>query len=348
MNKKYTYNAIIPKQSEKFQVFAICAKANDILEFAYIDRIGRDENGKLKGFQRPQVANHIKEIKAYLSKEDAVLPNSIVVAFTEGVTINNQKNGSKVTISINEANKGFIVDGQQRISALSEIPEKDFEVFMTGIVCTSEEELRKQFILINNTKPLPKSLIYELLPTVEELPHRLSSRSQAASLVERLNYDESSSLHGQINQHTNPIGYIKDTVLQKVLMNSIADGSLREIYQVKQDKDKQFEIISNFFKAVQKVFKSDWEGKTPKTSRLVHGSGIVAMGYVMEFIYGYTREIDINVFEKELTKLKDHCAWTEGNWHFGESNIRPWNSIQNTPSDYMALSQYLIKILKSK
>lgn len=348
MNKKYTYTAIMPKQSKNFKVFAFCAKAADILEYAQIDRIGRDGQGHLKGFQRPQVSNHITEIRDYLSQEDAVLPNSVVVAFTSGVKVEENKNNGTVQITITSGseNKGFIVDGQQRITALEGLPDKDFEIFVSCILCSNEDELRKQFILINNTRPLPKTLIYELLPTVDGLPHRLSSRSAAASIVERLNYDEDSSLHGQIHQHTNPTGIIKDTVIQKVIMNSLSDGALRELSRGKNGEDSQFKLLSNFYGAVQKTFPDEWHGHKPRSSRLVHGVGIVSMGFVMEHIYFQTRSIRLNDFLDDLNKLKNNCAWTVGFWEFGKNNNRPWNGLQFIPRDYLELSQHLIRRIK--
>jgi DGQHR domain-containing protein len=169
---RYVYDAILPRQSDKYQVFGFCARAADVLSFAEIDRIGRRENGSLRGFQRPQVAAHIKEIRAYLERDDAVLPNSIVVAFTRGIRItpNGGTATAQVEIDSSDGTVGFVVDGQQRLSALDGLPDRDFEVFVSGILCENEEELRKQFILINNTRPLPKPLIYELLPTVNGLP----------------------------------------------------------------------------------------------------------------------------------------------------------------------------------
>ena len=50
------------------------------------------------------------------------------------------------------------------------LKDKKFEVFVSLVICKNEEELQKQFILINNTKPLSKDLIYELLPSVDGLP----------------------------------------------------------------------------------------------------------------------------------------------------------------------------------
>jgi DGQHR domain-containing protein len=120
---------------------------------------------------------------------------------------------------------GLVVDGQQRLTALSQLDDKDFEIFVSALICSDEAELRRQFVLINNARPLPKSLIYELLPGVEGLPHRLSHRARAADLVARLNYDNRSSLCAMIYQHTNPGGIIRDTAIQRVIMNSLNDGS---------------------------------------------------------------------------------------------------------------------------
>ena len=66
-----------------------------------------------------------------------------------------------------------------------------------------------------------KSLIYELLPDVSNLPERMSSRSLAAELTNMLNYEETSELYLDIKQHTNMNGRIKDTAVQKLIMNSI-------------------------------------------------------------------------------------------------------------------------------
>src|SRR5262249_48643548 len=128
-----------------------------------IDRAGRSQTGLLRGFQRPQIAAHIHEIRDYLEREDAVLPNSVVVAFTDRIKIQPvHSNVVTIEIDIADGPPGLIVDGQQRLSALAPLTEKSFEVFVSGILCKTEEELRRQFILINNTRPLPKELIYEL------------------------------------------------------------------------------------------------------------------------------------------------------------------------------------------
>ena len=334
-------------QSSRHTVVSFHARPEDIHRIASIDRIGRSERGELSGFQRPQIASHIREIRDYLMKQDSVLPNPIVVAFTDGVYVTPEE-GDIVTLEIDVANGpiGTVVDGQQRLSAATDLGRPGFHLLVSALICPDVEELRRQFVLINNTRPLPKSLIYELLPTVSGLPTRLTSRTFAARLTARLNY-ESSSLTGHILQHTNPTGVIRDTAIQKVVMNSTSDGALRELMHFPDGEETSFQLISAFFGAVQEVFHTEWFNHTPKTSRLVHGAGIVAMGYVMETLYfrdGARRRAE---FVNGLRSLEGKTAWTRGTWHFADDDIRPWNRVQNTRREIAQLAEYLIHTVKA-
>lgn len=318
------------------------------MRFATIDRIGRSAQGELNGFQRPQIASHIREIKDYLALREAVLPNPIVVAFTSGVSVKAVENGvSRVTIDVAKGPPGLVVDGQQRLTALSQLDDKKFEVFVSALICSDEAELRRQFVLINNARPLPKSLIYELLPGVEGLPHRLSHRARASNLTARLNYDERSSLKGLIHQHTNPGGIVRDTAIQRVIMNSLNDGIMRELIRRDCGEEKCFQIISAFYGAVRLVFKEDWEGHTPKTSRLVHGAGVMALGYVMEVLALLDAAQTVEEFARGLSSLVGETAWTRGEWDFGNGDRRHWKAIQNVNRDIVMLAQYLIGVVRA-
>jgi DGQHR domain-containing protein len=344
---KLTFSAIRAVQSSEHQVMCFTATASEISTFATIERIARDGEGHLSGFQRPQIASHIQEIKDYLKRDDAVLPNPIVVAFTDNVEVQEISDQVvKITINVENGPPGLVVDGQQRLSALNLIPEKHFKIFVSALLCKDDAELRRQFVLINNTRPLPKSLIYELLPTVEGLPHRFSSRSFAADLASRLNYDRSSALKGMIHQHTNPGGIISDTAIQKVIMNSLHDGILREFMRSPDGHEKSFQVISEFYRAVGLVFREAWDGQKPKTSRLVHGAGIVAMGYVMEVLALSLGSRSWEDFQRGLGPMLGKTAWTSGTWNFAQGDQRAWNSIQNTPSDITALAHYLLRVLR--
>ena len=346
--EELTYACILPEQSATMQVFTFSAKVEDIQRFAKIDRASRGESGQLAGFQRPQIASHIREITDYLDAPGSILPNPIVVAFLSGVEVEKSAHGiGRISIDLSEGPKGYIVDGQQRFIALSNLKNnKSFEVIVSGVLCDSMNELQKQFILINNTRPLPKALIYELLPQVNGLPGRMSSRSMAAALTEFLNYRDDSSLKGLIFQQTNPYGIIRDTAIQKVIMNSLSDGALRIMSSEKDFKEHAFRVLSNFFRAVQNVFHDEWVGHTPKTSRLIHGAGIVSMGYVMETLHSFSRATEVEEFRRDLESLKGKTAWTAGVWHFAPDDQRKWDSIQNVPRDIMQLAQYLVSIIK--
>ncbi|AWV19822.1 hypothetical protein A3862_29725 (plasmid) [Methylobacterium sp. XJLW] len=341
------YDVILPRQNDACAVFTFAARASDIARFARIERAGRNEEGALSGFQRPQIAGHINEIRDYLEKPEAILPNAIIVGFLGGVALERTASGrGRITIATGAEPVGWIVDGQQRFTALSKLADRDFEVFVSGFVCSSLEELHRQFILINSTRPLPKALVYELLPRLGHLPARMSSRSQAALLTEALNYRPDSSLRGMIRQQTNPRGIVRDTVLQKLIMNSISDGALR-LYAGDDALllERGTRLISEFFHAVRHLFAADWDGHTPKSSRLVHGTGIVALGYAMEFLHGVNGAEDRTEFAAGLRPLVGRTAWTSGTWRF-DDEIRTWNGLQNVPADLRKLSLHLVDVLR--
>jgi hypothetical protein len=186
-----------------------------------------------------------------------------------------------------------------------------------------------------------------LLPQVADLPLRMSSRSQAALLTEALNYRAGSALKGLIKQQTNPKGVIRDTVLQRVIMNSLSDGALR-LYAGDDALllSKGVELISEYWHAVQAVFAADWDAKTPKDSRLIHGTGIIALGYVMDYLNAVTGAETRDEFARGLRLLKGKTAWSSGEWHFRDERRR-WNGLQNVPADVRQLSFYLLEVIKA-
>jgi DGQHR domain-containing protein len=344
---QFQFVAIGAKQSRTTRVFTFAAKAQDILDTCEIDRAGRTKDGQLFGFQRPQIASHIQEIRDYLGSNEAVLPNAIVVGFLGNVKVKPLTDGVfQLTVSTKLGKPGFVVDGQQRLTALSQTSRKDFEIFVSCVLCGSDEELRRQFILINNTRPLPKALIYELLPRVHALPKRLNARSFAAELSEKLNYANESALHGLIHMHTNPVGVIKDTSLQKVIMNSSDTGAIRDHADPKKRMEFGFDLLNNFYGAVSDVFPEAWHKHTPRSSRLVHGAGIVSMGFVMETLYSRTGSARRRDFVRGIEPLASSTAWTSGHWKFQDGSISKWDEIENTPRQIQRLALHLVALVK--
>ena len=60
----------VAKQSPEHTCVTFAASVGDILAWARIERVGRDSEGTLRGFQRPQIASHIREIRDYLAQGD--------------------------------------------------------------------------------------------------------------------------------------------------------------------------------------------------------------------------------------------------------------------------------------
>jgi DGQHR domain-containing protein len=342
----YRYPALRAQQAADHDVFVFAASPQDVLSFAQIERVGRTDDGQLKGFQRHQIASHIRDIRDYLAREDALLPNAVIIAFIDGVKCKDLGQGRlEVLIDDKKGPPGFVVDGQQRLTALSGLQKPDFQVFVSAVVCKNYDELRQQFVLINNTRPLPKTLIYELLPTVEGLPERYTARRFAARVVERLNFTGGRALRGEIRQHTNPGGVISDTAMQKLVMNSAAHGAIRELVQYEDREDRAVDLINEFFEAVAEVYGGQWVGMSPRVSRLRHGAGIVAMGFVMDLLFSSQGANSKDGFVPALELLKPFTAWTSGTWKMDDCELL-WNDIQNTPSDIDLLTRFLVSTTK--
>jgi len=104
-----------------------------------------------------------------------------------------------------------------------------------------------------------------------------------------------------------------------------------------------------FFRAVSRVFGAAWT-LPPKKSRLVHGAGVVSMGFLMDAIAERYRSKGLPteaLFVRDLEPIAPWCRWTNGIWDFGPGQQRKWNEVQNTTKDIRLLTNYLIVQYKS-
>lgn len=56
----FRYRAVRARQASGHDVFVFASPSQDVLRFAEIERVGRKDDGRLKGFQRHQIASHIR------------------------------------------------------------------------------------------------------------------------------------------------------------------------------------------------------------------------------------------------------------------------------------------------
>lgn len=352
--------ALEVRQGQGRTLYSFAVDGKLLPQFTTVSRVRRGESA-IEGYQRPEVLSHIAEIRAYLESGTPMIPNALVVAFDGRVRFEPAEGNSGSAYSHlgtlvipldpsqpEEDRPGWLVDGQQRAAAIREARVDSFPVCVVGFIAGDDQEQREQFILVNSTKPLPKGLIYELLPTTRtRLPSLLQSRRFPAQLLERLNRDAASPLRGLIRTPTTVEGLIKDNSILKMLENSLSDGVLyrfRGSGAEDGDAESMLRVLHAFWGAVAEVFRDAW-GINPRRSRLMHGAGIIGMGFVMDAIADRHRQQGIPTLEQfraDMEPLREACRWTDGYWDFGPGIQRKWNEIQNTPRDIQILANYLL------
>lgn len=357
--------AIQIRQGSQF-IYCFGVDGKHIHDFATVSRVHRDD-ATLLGYQRPEVLSHIKAIRRYLESDGAMLPNAVVLAFDERVTFEAIKANvgpeystlGELVIPVDESlpddqKPAWLVDGQQRSAAIRDADLAEFPVAAVGFIAHGEAEQRSQFILVNNTKPLPKGLIHELLPeTAGHLPTAYARKQLPARVLALLNGGEAGPgqpFAGRIATPTRPDGYIKDNSVLKMIENSLYDGAL---YQYRDPIDgsgdlEQILLHLNFYwTAVELTFPEAW-ALPPAKSRLTHGAGIQSLGYVMDYLTEGVPAAELPGLDipTRLERLREDCAWTGGTWAFGGDQDRRWNGIQNTPNDIRVLSGHLLRALR--
>lgn len=359
--------ALEVRQGDGRVLYSFAVDGKELPSFAAVSRIRRDGDTQVEGYQRPEVLSHIASIRRYLESEAPMIPNALVVAFDKRVQFEPLHGASSVsyarpgTLLIpasgdlpDEDKPGWIVDGQQRSAAIRDARIDSFPVVVTAFITDSDQDQRSQFILVNSAKPLPKGLIYELLPTTSgALPVPLQARRFPAVLLARLNGQVKSPLYRKIRTPTTPEGIVKDNSILKMVENSLSDGALysfRDPATGGGDADKMMDLLMAFWAAVRDVFADAWD-KPPRQSRLMHGVGIVSLGFIMDAIYDrYSRKRPAveEDFAQDLRQLSEVCRWTSGFWDFGPGAQRRWNELQNTTRDIQLLTNYLLCEYKAR
>src|SRR5262245_6657402 len=138
-------NALKVLQRADVPLYVFGIEGHMIANIASVSYAERTKDGILSGYQRKAIRNHIQDILNYLSGENPLLPNAIVVAFDDRVTfqpltgVQPSEWGTFGYLGIplprhgGETKPGWIVDGQQRATALARLdPQRHFPVVVVG------------------------------------------------------------------------------------------------------------------------------------------------------------------------------------------------------------------------
>ncbi len=325
------------------------------------NRAHRDSGQMLTGYQRPEVASHIREIAHYLASPRALLPNAIIVAFDEidftpdgGVQPTWGTFGTLVIPVVRNGRayrSGWIVDGQQRAAALATLPEdRKFPVVVIGFHAPDEALQAEQFVLVNRTKPLPRDLMVELLAEMDSnvpLPTSLATTRLASKVVRALRQDAGSVFHHRIRgfDERGQSPSISQAAVVEVVVSGLRRGGVFVDANGPRPTDEIASCLTNYYGAIAEVWPSEWRG-SPWTSRLVHGAGIVSLGRLMPSVLldlGLTCTDAPFLAEvaKQLKPLAGHCAWRSGRW---DGIDREWYEVQNTATDKNLLTAELLRL----
>src|SRR5437867_5719439 len=213
-------------QNDKYPIYLTSLTGEELLKIADISRLSRTDAGKLLGYQRPEVRRHIRDITDYLNGKDVVFPHSLILAFSSSVKFRAARGrrfaDGRASTGVLEiplpgnggAKPAWIVDGQQRALAVSKSARRDIPLPISAFAADSLELQRDQFLRVNNTKPLPRGLITELLPEVSTLlPAKLALRRVPAALSDILNSHPRSPFRGLIRRASTPPTLRKQAVI---------------------------------------------------------------------------------------------------------------------------------------
>ncbi|MGR5416514.1 DGQHR domain-containing protein DpdB [Vibrio diabolicus] len=352
--------ALRVEQCHEVKLFVTTMNIAEIESVCTISRIFRSDDNSLMGYQRTELKKHVDNITDYICSEKSVIPNSIIICATSNTSIESKGEGIYTLHIPKKINSAVLVDGQQRVAALRRSGRLDFNYPVCIFISDDTDFERQQFLLINSARPLPLSLINELLPHASGIFNEDLTRKRLPSfIVQLLNYKPESPLKGLIKLTTNPEGLIADSSMMKMVDNSLREGALYDFCELshgkyaEEDCKDAVDLLSNYFRAVKEIFYDDW-GKKPRESRLFHGVGIIALGQLFdEIYYSYlTKKTGKDFFEysvEQLFRIKPYCSWSEGYWELGndidgEPIVRKWNQLQNLSQDISMVTKYLTTV----
>lgn len=358
------FSTVRLQQNEAHPLFLFSLTGAEISAIADVSRVARDIDGSLIGYQRPEVRRHVRDIVEYLNGDNVLFPNSIILALSSVVKFHpsSEVRDRLVTPGMleiplpgpDEVKPAWIVDGQQRVLAISKSTKQDLPVPVNAFVADDVELQRDQFLRVNNTRPLPRGLINELLPAVQTpLPARLEGRRVPSGICDLLHRDPESPFRGMIlrassNRSERRSAVVTDTSLVRMMQDSLSSPSgclfpYHNLATGEVDVGGVRAVLFAYWGAVKNVFPLAW-GKPPTESRLMHGAGIRSMGRLMDRVMSTVNPAEAGVvkkIEQDLQPVAPVCQWTEGRWD--ELGGLGWNEIQNVPRHIRVLSDFLIR-----
>ena len=356
--------AIRVEQSESHPVFLFALQIDELLAVADVSRVVDAPLEQLVQYTRADIRNAVGRLTESLKTNGLPFPLPITVALSSRIRFRQSRgpsvdDGSGVAGTIDiplvkEPTKRavWIVDGQLAALALSHAGLGSLPVAISGFVSDDVTKIREQFERISHTPRLAPQMAEDLLPTaLGSFSQRLTSKEVPIAVCDWLDESPKSPFRYLIKGASSTKGKRNATVAQAAITQMISEslstpsGCLfpyRNIATGETDFEAICGILLCYWTAVRDVFPDAWD-KPPTKSRLMHVTGIRAMGRLMDRIMPSMKLRDNNVHKKveeELLKIAPVCRWTSGKWE--ELDLK-WNEIKDVPRHIHLLSNFLIR-----
>ncbi|MEI6378143.1 MAG: DGQHR domain-containing protein [Candidatus Falkowbacteria bacterium] len=300
------------------------------------------------GIQREIKDSKILEIKDYLKRNDATLPNTIIIAIQSDPSdedpvykIDNESCNLSLLLKEGIAN---ILDGQHRLMGFG-IENDEFELPVSIYLDLSLEEQAKIFAKINSTQTkVDLNLVYDLYGITKER----TTEKVAFHIVKHLAVENESAWKDKIKTLTDKSGDLAQGSMAKYFHKQLLekDKIFIKLYESERDTDIK-NIISNYFNAIKNVFPVEWENK----DNLYILTKTTGFNGFMNFFITLVHLADFNKYELSVDYFKEYILKVKGQFEqLTSENYESGGRGQNKIKDILrkSLTEDEAKMLKIK
>jgi DGQHR domain-containing protein len=296
----FAITAHVLKQ-KAYQLYLFPMNSKRLKTLCYVTPRSHDNPEEVQRILDPKRAQEIGE---YIKDDTSVLPNAIVVSFTEQVKVRPSGTDGQVTIEFpNENGKfAYVLDGQHRLAGFDHSDGIEFDLPVVAFDNVDEHVRGKIFADINSKQVKVSDVhLLSLYYQIKALP---SEEAATMSVVERLAKDVDSPLSSKIKLLDDDKGcWITNRHMKMCLAPHTESGGV--LYG--KTPAAQAQVIKEFLKGVQKLWPDAWGDNSDYMLTKAMGIEIILSAFVAakhRCDLNAARQYTADNFEKALTPLK--------------------------------------------
>lgn len=288
------------------------------------------EDDPEQGFQRRLDEKRAQEIAKYVDSGLGSIPTAIVLSAQPEAEL--ERNISNKTLSFKKHKKAFLIlDGQHRVWGFIKAQKSTRVpvVIYEGLSRVQEAQL---FIDINmNQKEVPKELLLDVkrLLEVENKEEKLCNE-----IFDNFYKRKDSILKAHINIGETQKGNLSRVIFNRAISNLI-NNQLDEL-----SSDKKFEIVNNYLRAMEYVFKEIDNGLEGYIAKPIIFQGLIAIAPILiDKVLDKQKNLSYESFYNTLITIKDNLKvsdikkYGKSYKQFGDKILNASTKRRNIPLD---------------